>query len=88
MLHDPVCGRRINRNQAYARVTHERVTYYLCCPICQAQFATAPGGVSRAVRAQPEALVVRLAYDPEACLGYNCPLQREKAARQAEPPVS
>ena len=42
MLHDPVCGRRINRNQAYARVTHERVTYFLCCPICQAEFAAAP----------------------------------------------
>ena len=42
MLHDPVCGRRINRNQAYARVTHERVNYYLCCPICQAEFAAAP----------------------------------------------
>jgi YHS domain-containing protein len=42
MLHDPVCGRRINRNQAYARVTHERVVYYLCCPICQAEFAAAP----------------------------------------------
>jgi YHS domain-containing protein len=42
MLHDPVCGRRIKRNQAYARVTHERVTYYLCCPICQAEFAAAP----------------------------------------------
>lgn len=42
MIHDPVCGRRINRNQAYARVTHERVTYYLCCPICQAEFAADP----------------------------------------------
>lgn len=42
MLHDPVCGRRINRNQAYARVAHERVIYYLCCPICQAEFAAAP----------------------------------------------
>lgn len=42
MLHDPVCGRRMNRNQAYARVTHEHVTYYLCCPLCQAEFAAAP----------------------------------------------
>lgn len=60
MLHDPVCGRRINRNQAYARVTHERVTYYLCCPICQAEFVAAPERyadptVGEAVRALREA---------------------------------
>lgn len=42
MLHDPVCGRRINRNHAYARITHERVIYFLCCPVCQAEFAAAP----------------------------------------------
>jgi hypothetical protein len=30
MLYDPVCGGRMNRNQAYARVMHEHITYYLC----------------------------------------------------------
>jgi YHS domain-containing protein len=42
MLKDPVCGLRIRRDRAYARVEHEHVTYYLCCPRCQAEFEAAP----------------------------------------------
>lgn len=41
-LRDPVCGQRIRRDRAHARVEFERVTYYLCCPRCQAEFEAAP----------------------------------------------
>lgn len=42
MLKDPVCGKRMRRNHAHVRITYERVTYYLCCPRCQAEFEAAP----------------------------------------------
>ena len=42
MLKDPVCGQRIRRDRAYAHIAYERVTYYLCCPRCQAEFEAAP----------------------------------------------
>jgi len=42
MLKDPVCGKRIHRNDAHARVEYEGVVYYLCCPLCQAEFEAAP----------------------------------------------
>lgn len=41
-LKDPVCGQRIRRDRAYARIEFERVTYYLCCPRCQAAFEAEP----------------------------------------------
>lgn len=50
---DPVCGRRMNRNKAYAIVAYEKVEYLLCCPRCQAEFEADPeryvrdGGVPR-----------------------------------------
>ena len=42
-LRDPVCGQRIRRDRAHARIEFERVTYYLCCPRCQAAFEAEPG---------------------------------------------
>lgn len=42
MLKDPVCGQRIQRGRAYARNTYDGVTYYLCCPRCQADFEADP----------------------------------------------
>ena len=47
MLKDPVCGQRIRRDRAYAHKTYERVTYYLCCPRCQAEFEAAPEQYAR-----------------------------------------
>lgn len=49
MLRDPVCGQRVHRGRAYARIDHENYTYYLCCPRCQAEFEAAPSQY-----AQPE----------------------------------
>jgi len=42
MPKDPVCGRRMNRNKAYAVVRHRGVDYLLCCPRCQAEFEADP----------------------------------------------
>ena len=42
MPRDPVCGRRMNRNKAYAVVRHRGVDYLLCCPRCQTEFEANP----------------------------------------------
>ena len=42
MIKDPVCGKKINRGKAFAVVEYERTQYFLCCPICQAQFEQDP----------------------------------------------
>jgi YHS domain-containing protein len=47
MLRDPVCGQRVRRDRAHARVEYRRVMYYLCCPRCQAEFAAAPERYAR-----------------------------------------
>jgi YHS domain-containing protein len=47
MLRDPVCGQRVRRDRAHARVEYQRVMYYLCCPRCQAEFAAAPERYAR-----------------------------------------
>jgi YHS domain-containing protein len=47
MLKDPVCGQRIRRDRAYAHIAYEHVTYYLCCPRCQAEFEAAPEQYAR-----------------------------------------
>ena len=47
MLRDPVCGQRVQRGRAHARVQYESYTYYLCCPRCQAEFEANPGQYAR-----------------------------------------
>jgi YHS domain-containing protein len=47
MLHDPVCGKRIHRNRAHAHIEYQHVTYYLCCPRCQAEFEAGPQQFAR-----------------------------------------
>lgn len=42
MHHDPVCGRKMNRNKAYAVVLHKDEQYLLCCPLCQSEFEKNP----------------------------------------------
>ena len=48
MLVDPVCGKRIKRNHAHIALDYDGITYYLCCPRCQADFERAPGQFARA----------------------------------------
>ena len=48
MLIDPVCGKRIKRNHAHVALDYDGVTYYLCCPNCQADFERAPEEFARA----------------------------------------
>jgi YHS domain-containing protein len=46
-FHDPVCGKRINRNKAHIAIEHRGVTYYLCCPQCQSVFEADPDRYAR-----------------------------------------
>lgn len=39
---DPVCGRRMNRNDAYVVLRYNKVEYLLCCPRCQSEFEADP----------------------------------------------
>lgn len=39
---DPVCGKRMNRNKAWAIVRHDKSEYLLCCPKCQSEFEADP----------------------------------------------
>ncbi len=48
MLTDPVCGKRIKRQRAHIAIDYRGVTYYLCCPRCQADFERAPEKFARA----------------------------------------
>ena len=40
---DPVCGKRINRNKAHITIEYKGQDYFLCCPLCQAEFEKRPG---------------------------------------------
>lgn len=42
MHYDPVCKRRMNPNKAYVKIHYEGEIYYLCCPLCQAEFEKDP----------------------------------------------
>lgn len=47
--HDPVCGKRINRNKAHIVVEYKGHDYLLCCPLCQTEFEKHPEKYSRRV---------------------------------------
>ena len=47
MLMDPVCGKRIKRQRAHIAIDYNGITYYLCCPRCQADFERAPEKFAR-----------------------------------------
>ncbi len=40
--YDPVCGKRMNPNKAYATVEQDGKLFYLCCPQCQSMFEDDP----------------------------------------------
>lgn len=42
MQRDPVCGRRLTRDEAYAVLEYEGVVHFLCCPLCRAEFENSP----------------------------------------------
>ncbi len=46
--YDPVCGKRMNRNKAYATVEEHGELFYLCCPQCQLMFESDPDEYIRA----------------------------------------
>lgn len=42
MIKDPVCGKKMNTNKAYAKIKYNKQTYYVCCPLCQSEFEKDP----------------------------------------------
>lgn len=76
-LFDPICGMWLAPDQVAATYTYIGRTYGFCSAECCELFAR-----------KPDVYVVRLAYDPEACIGHVCPAQRERAVDQAAPPTS
>lgn len=42
ILRDPVCGKKINPNKAYAKFRIDKEIIYLCCPLCQSTFENDP----------------------------------------------
>lgn len=38
---DPICGKHIERQRAHTAIDFRGITYYLCCPQCQAAFERA-----------------------------------------------
>lgn len=42
MYIDPVCGKSIEPELVHCTVEYRGVQYYLCCPLCRAEFAGAP----------------------------------------------
>jgi Cu+-exporting ATPase len=55
MLVDPVCGKRIQPKQAYHAIGYRGITYYLCCPLCQAAFEGAPERFAQSEVGEPHA---------------------------------
>jgi len=47
MLKDPVCGKRINRHRAQTAIEYDGWVYYLCCPLCQAEFERRPAAYAQ-----------------------------------------
>lgn len=47
MLRDPVCDKRMNRGRAHIVIEYEGVAYFLCCPLCQAEFERSPETYAR-----------------------------------------
>ena len=39
---DPVCGKKMNPNKAYAKIKYGKEFYFLCCPLCQSEFEKEP----------------------------------------------
>ena len=38
LIKDPVCGKRLQRGNAYVVIEYEGMNYFLCCPRCQTDF--------------------------------------------------
>lgn len=42
MQRDPVCGRPLTSEQAHKVLEYDGNLYFLCCPLCQAEFESSP----------------------------------------------
>lgn len=62
MHKDPVCGRRLQRGKAYAVVEYQGVHYFLCCPLCQAEFERSPRTYANPELGEKVKKVARLPY--------------------------
>ena len=66
---DPICGMWLDVDQISITLTYIGWTYAFCSVECRDLFARTP-----------DVHVVRLAHDPEACLGHSCPFLRQSAS--------
>ena len=65
---DPICGMWLDAVEVSITFTYIGWTYAFCSEECRNLFARTP-----------DVHVVRLAHDPEACMGHQCPCLREAA---------
>jgi YHS domain-containing protein len=65
-IFDPICGMWLEASQVVVTLTYIGWTYAFCCEDFGDLFARTP-----------DVHVVRLAHDPEACLGHWCPFLRQ-----------
>ena len=42
LVQDPICSKRFSREQAEAAIEYEGRLFYVCCPLCQAEFERDP----------------------------------------------
>lgn len=47
LLQDPVCGKRFSREQAEAAIEYGGNLFYVCCPLCRAEFERDPTHYAR-----------------------------------------
>lgn len=71
---DPICGMWLAPEQVTATYTYIGRVYSFCSAECRDLFTR-----------KPDVYVVRLAYDPEACIAHLCPVQRADQGDRSEP---
>ena len=71
---DPICGMWLAPEQVAATYSYIGRVYSFCSAECRELFAR-----------KPDVYVVRLAYDPEACIAHLCPVQRADQGDRSEP---
>jgi YHS domain-containing protein len=76
-LFDPICGMWLAPYQVGTTYTYIGRTYSFCSAECCELFAR-----------KPDVYVVRLAYDPEACIAHICPVQRDNSIDRSKPSIS
>ncbi len=73
---DPVCGMRVDKENAKYKLTHAGTTYYFCSQSCQAKFAADPAHYLDAQR-QPQSVHGHPTHTDAGGTIYTCPMHPE-----------